>query len=486
MQNKERHFCFVYIGNRLHIPDFNQLKFNLVEGCCESDGSQWVQFVKVTLHPNNGRRIGSIPKIIDEYNLMEGRNEKVEPIVYYPHFQTSSVVCFKTKTPVQNNPILKRIAQEQQKENGSFWRWVSSQGKGKSHIPSEPLQPSRRRLVPVTSIHDILREMQLPESIVSVQRVYDELSEPYFREYSIPLGEGTGCIPLEHRGFVVSEIRRLFEEELSYIEQPSVVVSEGALPLNARALVENAGWMGDILLSGEGMEAVTGGAIIRAVRAENELMRRQYVCTGLKKSDRLERRGVGNSLREFFVFYAIRWNTEGLDSVCKLIEELHSGWTPPLEPLISFQGLIAGISLKPCVVVDGPLLRIASVERLVKLLCNEGLIAQSPVVSSRPVKRMTVQEECVPVPSILSYFKTMLDKEWRDSATVEVTAAEVVRVLNGGDVGAYRKSCVSQFMRPFLFDGSVEGYFWRDTGGIRCEKYVVHVSRVVLRVNQFK
>jgi hypothetical protein len=479
MQNKERHFCFVYFGNRLHIPDFNELKFILVEGCCEPDGDRVVQYVKVSLHPNNGRRIGSIPKIIEQYNSMEGRSEKVTPLIYFPDYQVSSTICFKTTT--QDNPILNHIAEAQRKKNKSFWRWVSPQGKGKSQIPSDrPVSSSKRHQI--TTVQDIAVEMRLPESVVSVQRLYDELSEPYFREYKVPLGEGTGCIPLEHSGFIVSEIKRLFEEELSYIEQPSI--APGGLPLYARALVDNAGWMGDILLSGEGMEVVTGGKAISTVRAENALVRKCYVSTGKKKSDRLERRGVGNSIREFLVFYAIKWNSDGSDSVCKSIKELHAGWTPPLEPLIAFQGLIAGISLRPCVVVEDQLLRIVSVEKLVGLLCSEGLITKSSASTSQPLGRMTVQVECNPVPSILNYFKTMLKTEWDGVETVEVTAAEVVRGLNGGDVGVYRRSCVSQFMRPFLFDGSVEGYFWKETGGIHCEKYVVHVKRVMLRLDQ--
>ena len=481
MQNKERHFCFVYFGSRLHVPDFGGLKFNLVEGCCESDGTRMVQYVKVSLHPNNGRRAGSIPKIIEEYNKMEGRSEQVIPLIYFPDFQVSSVICFKTTTPSQNNPILNQIAEAQKKKSRSFWRWVSPQIKGKSHIPSDPgnPQPASSSRHPITTVQDIAIEMRLPESVVSVQRLYDELSEPYFREYNIPLGEGTGCIPLEHRGFIVSEIKRLFEEELSYIEQPPI--APGGLPPYARALVDNAGWMGDILLSNEGMEAVTDGKAISTIRAENAMVRKSYVSSGKKKSDRLERRGVGNSVREFLVFYAIKWNSDGSDSVCKSIKELHAGWVPPLEPLIAFQGLIAGISLRPCVVVDGQLLRIANVEKLVGLLCSEGLIVKSSASTSQPLGRMTVQVECNPVPSIVNYFKTMLKTEWNGLDTVDVTAAEVVRGLNGGDVGVYRRSCVSQFMRPFLFDGSVEGYFWKEAGGIHCEKYVVHVPRVMMR-----
>jgi hypothetical protein len=324
--------------------------------------------------------------------------------------------------------------------------------------------------------------MRLPESVVSVQRVYDELSEPYFRQFNLPLGEGTGCVPLEHRDFIVSEIRRLFEEELSYIQQPSAV---GVLPMHARALVENAGWMGDILLSGgEGMDSVEGGAVIRAVRAENESAIRRFTRTGQTTSDRMEARGVGHSLREFLVFYALQWNDTGCPSVCQPIEALHAGWKPPLETLAAFKGLVAGISLRSCVVLeeDGALLRVPSVERLVRLLCDEGLLRQ--VTSSgdspnAPLQRMVVRERCTPVMCIKEYFRRMLQgDEWAGKEVVEVSATDVVRVLNGGEVGAYRRSCVAQFMRPYLFDGSVEGYSWKGAGGTHCEKFIVHVARL--------
>jgi hypothetical protein len=484
MQTRERNFCFVYFGNRLHAPDFHELKFNLVEGCCDIDGERLIQYVKISLHANNTRREGSIPKIIEQYNRMEGRTEKITPVVFFPRFQASAIVCFKARTGVRDNPILNRIAQEQQREGGSFWRWVSSSKKGlQSHLPLEPeVQPGRRRRF-ITSVHDILRSMQLPESVVSVQRVYDELSEPYFRQFNVPLGEGTGCVPLEHRDFIVSEIKRLFEEELSYIQQPS---ASGALPMHARALVENAGWMGDILLSGEGMDTVAGGAIISAVRAENASATRRYAKTEQRTSDRLERRGVGHSLREFMVFYALQWNDAGCRSVCKSVEELHAGWTPPLETLTSFKGLVAGISLRPCVVLEeGSLLKVPCVEKLVKLLCDEGLLRQittsSATGSDQNLQRMVVREDCKPVSCIQAYFKKMIQGDWAGKDVVEVSATDVVRELNGGDAGVYRRSCVSQFMRPFMFDGSVEGYFWKGCGGAHCEKYIVHVTRVAER-----
>ena len=141
---------------------------------------------------------------------------------------------------------------------------------------------------------------------------------------------------------------------------------------------------------------MAGGAIVRAIRAENVLMRRHLVRVGQQANhERLDRRGVGHSLREFLIYYALRWNDEGLAFVSKSIQDLHSGWTPPLESLLSFQGLIAGVNLGPILTVDGSMLNVPSVDRLVKLLCNEGLI--SHVTSSNHqqaavLKRMVVRE----------------------------------------------------------------------------------------------
>jgi hypothetical protein len=466
----------------MHVPDFHELKFSHVEGCCDVDaGGRLVQYVRISLHANNTRREGSIPKLIEQYNRMEGRSETITPVVFFPQFQTSPLVCFKSRAASNDaNPILKRIAQ---KGEVSFWRWVASASKRGPQcvLPSEPLPPPQRQgKRSITSIHDILRGLRLPESVVSVQRVYDELSEPYFRQFNLPLGEGTGCVPLEHRDFIVSEIRRLFEEELSYIQQPPAV---GALPMHARALVENAGWMGDILLSGgEGMDSLEGGSVIRAVRAANDSAIRRFTRTGQTTSDQMEARGVGHSLREFLVFYALQWNDSGVQSVCQSVEALHAGWRPPLETLAAFRGLVVGISLRPCVVLeDGALLRVPSVERLVKLLCDEGLLRQvtsSGDSQNAPLQRMVVREGCKPVMCIKGYFQQMMLKEWVGKEVVEVSATDVVRVLNGGEVGVYRRSCVAQFMRPYLFDGSVEGYSWKGAGGTHCEKFIVHVARL--------
>ncbi len=536
----------------MHTFHFSRLKIKMAEGCCDQHGGKTLQYVRISLHSNNGRRRGAIPRIIDEYNntRMDGcRQETVIPVIFFPGFQETSIHCFKSTAPAGKNPILKRIASAKQGGEEGFWRWTSSSSStdhhhegvastaaaalsSLSHVTAsssstnhDDFQQNKRRHNIISagggdngsitssssstmiSIHDILLDMQLVVSenaaaaAVSVHRVYDELSEPYFIKFGMAMGEGTGCVPLEHRDFIVSEIKRLFEEELSYIQQPPVL--QGELPSHARSLVDDAdGWMGDILLSGDGrmMEMIAGGPMIHAVRVENakKARRKGYVRTGRNQSDRLERSGVGALLREFLVFYALKWNDAGLESVHQSIESLHSGWTDAKVDFNTLRSLLVGMGLASSYALveeSSTVLRIPSVERLLGLLSKEGLITTArrsaggdtivtTTASSSVIQRMTVKEDCAPVASIVKYFQDMLLKrEWIGVETAEVTATDIVKALNGGsDVGVYRRSCVSQFMRPFIFDGSVEAYFWRESGGAPHEKYVIHVARVAQRL----
>jgi hypothetical protein len=130
------------------------------------------------------------------------------------------------------------------------------------------------------------------------------------------------------------------------------------------------------------------------------------------------------------------------------------------------------------------MLRVPSVENLLKLLCEEGLIIlleSSPKIPTN-VQRMVVHVDSKPTAPILTYLRSMLTGGWVGEVSVEVTSVDVVRVLNGGNVGAYMQSCVAQFMRPFMFDGSIKGFCWKERG-VRREKYVVDVARVALRVS---
>ena len=566
--NKERHFCFAYIGRyRMQATYFtsNAKKFKLSEGCREQIGNKTIQYIRISLHPNAGRRKSAIPRIIDEFNRKDGRVGGTEvvgivPVIVFPGSQDTAVHCFKSTAPAESNPILQRIAIAKQKKEEGFWRWTAT-GEG-CWLPDDD-EPSpveevgvrsgdsnggnhhgedcyychnnKKRVTAVKSttdttasvtttkmisVHDILLGMQL--HTVPIHRVYDELSEPYFRKFGVPMGEGTGCVPLEHRSFIVSEIKRLFEEELDYIQQPSVVVAQRRspvkekkeLPPHAKSLVEDAGWMGDILLSGDSvaMGAISGGPMIHAVRVENEGKARKKVVyvrsTEEKKKQsttttttNLERRGVGALLKEFLVFYALQWNNAGMVSVSQSIESLYSGWVGAREDVNTLQSLLAGANLASYFFLmevtttegsaDSPVLRVPSVEKLLRLLCREGLII-TVVASSPPpsIQRMTVAEDCTPVSSIVKYFQDLLaskegssSSSWGDAETVETTATDIVKVLNGGGegMGVYRRSCVSQFMRPFIFDGSVEAYFWWENG-TRNEKYVIHVAQVAKRI----
>ena len=529
----------------MHFPDFRLLRISSAEGFSYDDerSGRTVQYVQISLDQKSGKRASAIPIVIDNYNKMEGRSEKVEPVVLFsstPPLSSSlsssvkaeSIICFKKAAPIDRNPILLRIFQAKTAMDQRYWKWCCGGGSSsclttnttttttttdaasrRSIIISGVLQGQQRSSTKrhaVTSVSDILISMKLPESVVSVQRAYDELSEPYFRKFNSPLGEGTGCIPIEHREFMVSEIKRLFEVELCYIQQPSTsaaaAVVENCLPPNAVALVDHGGWMGDVLLTGGDyiMDAVKGGSVICDLRVENSAMaRKMYSRTG--KTQQQHRSGAGYSLREFFIFYALKWNNAGNGSVFQNIDTLYAGWTGALETMDAFRSLISGsmgllllssssslLSWSSCVKVEGSMLKVPSVERLLELLCSEGLIvvvgmmmmstqsaAAAPAVVV--VRRMTVLENCTPVASMLRYFQTMLRREWVGITKVEVTAIDVVKALNGGDVGAYRRSCVSQFMRPFLFDGSVEGYSWKE-GCVHFEKYIIDVERIASHV----
>jgi hypothetical protein len=462
-ENKERHFCFVYFGNRMNVPDFNEMHFSMVEGCCFEDrDSRLVQFIRISLLQKNGRRVGTIPRIIEEYNKMEGRREKIEPVVFHPLFSTTAVVCFKATAPCQSNPILARIAMAKKKASDGFWRWTPATGITAAAPQKSRKESNDRRTY--TSIHDILREIQLP---VSVQRAYSELSEPYFRQYQIPLGEGTGCVPVEHRAFIISEIKRLFEEELSYTEQPSVRV----LPPQAHSLIE-----GDLVdIFPVATAAVPAAqATIRFIRMENTTVCRTYTKTGRDSTP-----NVDKPLGSFLTFYALQWNDACLESVCYPIQALHRGWIDSLLDSTDLQRRMVGaqVNLDKTVILQGLMLKIPSVNALLKLLCTEGLIVPAASTYTPKVDILSVDIESNPVTPIVDFFKTMLADGWAAEKSVQITAMDVIKVLNGGESGTYRQTCVRQFMKPFLFNQSVVGYAW-SVGVHAREKYVVDVERV--------
>jgi hypothetical protein len=135
--------------------------------------------------------------------------------------------------------------------------------------------------------------------------------------------------------------------------------------------------------------------------------------------------------------------------------------------------------------LKAPMLRVPDVAALVGLLLDEGLIVPTGEACIPKVARLSLkvqgsaekEDRSPPVAPILQFFKTMLADGWAREASVQITAADVVRVLNGGETGTYHQPCVRQFMRPFMRDGSVVGFTWNALGPTR-EKYVVDIARV--------
>jgi hypothetical protein len=179
---------------------------------------------------------------------------------------------------------------------------------------------------------------------------------------------------------------------------------------------------------------------------------------------------------EFLVFYSLQWNDACLETVCYPIETLFKGWLEASVDFSVFSSIITSIDICE---IQGGSLKIASVTDLLKMLSGDGLIVETAQPYSVAMKQLRVAMDCVPVAPIVSYFKKMLAKGWKGS--VEVSAADVVKGLNAGDVGVYRQTCVRQFMKPFIHDKSVTGWVWME-GAIQREKYVIDVEKVAARI----
>ena len=451
-ENKERHFCFVYYGGPLNQADFSQLHFSAADGCCFKDkrDDRVIQFVRVSLFQKNGRRAATIPRIIDEYNQMEGRLEKIEPVIFFQQ-HVSPVICFKARKQ-SDNPILARIDAAKQASVDGYWSWSSC---------VSTVKPSRKHSA-FTSIDEIVRELSLP---VPVDRVHDELNIPYFGKYSIDLDAG-GCIPLEHRDFLVTEIRRLFNQELSYIEQPSV----GSISPHAQGMLD--GVVDDIWNE---VGEPTTSSFIKSVPCSSKIAIRVY---GKTQVNAMENHGIDAPLGSFLKFYALRWNDAGLDSMCYPIELLHRGWVDAKLNLTDLVHRMGGIS--PGVIeFKSPMFKVPSVKTLLSLLCDGGLLTPLAETHTFRLSRLSAAGDFKMAACIVDFFQTMLADGWTDEESVQITSTDIVRVFNGGDVfGVYKQACVRQFMRPFLHEGSAMGFTWTTGTGIVCEKFVVDIAAI--------
>ena len=128
MDNKERHFCFVYHGDTMHFPDFRLLNIHAAEGFSHDIDGMTVQYVRLSLDPKNGKRAGAMPRVIDAYNKMDGRSEMVKPIIHFPSLGKSPIICFKKATPIDGNPILLRIEHARKTVDQRYWKWTHEAG----------------------------------------------------------------------------------------------------------------------------------------------------------------------------------------------------------------------------------------------------------------------------------------------------------------------------------------------------------------------
>ncbi len=156
--NKEHHFCFAYMGERMREDLFESMKFANVQGISTADGTQ---LVRISLQKQNGRRGHTIHKIIEQYN--KNAVTDIKPEILFP-MQQQALYCFKLNHPAGSNPILIRI--EQNKKTPSYWSWNTTS-------PQEKSAKKRKELLSI--IEKTLEEMHVDPSTLPLQRICEEI-----------------------------------------------------------------------------------------------------------------------------------------------------------------------------------------------------------------------------------------------------------------------------------------------------------------------
>jgi len=156
--NKEHHLCFAYRGERMREELFEGLKFANVQGTVHPDGAQ---LVRISLQKQNGRRVHTIHKIIDQYN--KNAASDIKPIIMFP-LQQTAVYCFKLAQPPGSNPILLRIHQDM--NSPRYWAWTTTSSQEKSTMKRKAL---------LSNIEKTLEEMKVDPSALPLQRICDEI-----------------------------------------------------------------------------------------------------------------------------------------------------------------------------------------------------------------------------------------------------------------------------------------------------------------------
>ena len=243
-ENKEHHFCFAYVGQRLQSELFEELKFARVQGTSAIDGTQ---FVRVTLQRTNGKRKSAIPKVISEYNR-RATGHLITPI----HIQgtESPIVCFKLAQPVDENPILAKIETDQ--STSRSWSWSagnighkthtqpslkhneqthhqpkSMHHQPKSDVKSRPAdkhrctdeRPKAAGDHLISTVERLLIERKLDPATMGVKAIANKIKRAYYDVNEAELDE-THEASYEETEFVNRELDRYVEQQRMYIVSP--------------------------------------------------------------------------------------------------------------------------------------------------------------------------------------------------------------------------------------------------------------------------
>ena len=235
---KEHHFCFAYKGDQLRITPFEALHLAHVEGTSTLDGTQ---LVKASLQRKNGRREGTIQKIVQEYNALSG-TDPIVPCLFVAS-QPEMVLCFKTTNQAaEGPPIVQRIDSDRMLGSSRYWSWDARVAE-RSKLQEERGSKKGKRNG-FAGLEGLVRsELNLNPPALRMQSAYDHVARVYFQVHGKEL-KNSGTFAAKDKDFLVSELRRHFDKERMYIVSPPTKQTD--LSAAAKALMSDEGIMDDL------------------------------------------------------------------------------------------------------------------------------------------------------------------------------------------------------------------------------------------------